>query len=357
MISKTFNILCLLSCIIVVIYICSFTQDRYVSKSQFSVVVKDTSNVDLSSGLASMLSSGAVANTDTQAAIGFISSADLLQEIEKEFDLVKHYSAPKTDFIFRLASNAPIEDRLAYYREHIIPEYNSSTGLIDLQVDTFSPELSFKISQKILSKTELFINTLNKDVAERRMGFVKQELKRSHDTIKSADKALLDFQSKHQIINPDAIIQARLESIQTLKLDLIRKEIELTTLKTSSPNAPNIRALKISIQELQLEIEKQERTFTSKQHENLSQILSEYRQLVLNMEFSQKLREGSEILLEKTRAEAISNSRFFSLIQNPYLAEEYTHPRRLYLSFTVTAIILLSFYIIRSLLMSIFDRV
>lgn len=357
MISKISNIICLLCCITVIVYIVMYTQNRYVSKSQFAVVVKDTSNVDLSSGLASIISSGSVANTDTQSAIGFIKSADLLQELEIEFDLLKHYSSPDKDFVFKLADDAPLEDRLEYYRARIIPEYNSSTGLIDLQVDTFSPALSYEISQKILSKTETFVNTLNKGVAERRMSFVKRELERSHDTIQKAGQALLDFQSKYQLINPDAIIQARLESIQKLKLDLITREIELTTLKTNSPSSPNINTLVTSIDELKKEIVKQENTFAGEDHAKLSQILSEYRQLVLNIEFSQKLREGSEVLLEKTRAEAISNSRFFSLIQNPYLAEEYTHPRRLYLCCTVIAIILLCFYILRALIMSIFDRV
>jgi len=88
----------------------------------------------------------------------------------------------------------------------------------------------------------------------------------------------------------------------------------------------------------------------------LSQISAEFKELKLQLEFAIKLKEGSETLREKTRAEAISNSRFFSVIQNPYHSEEQTNPRRVYLTITVIAVILLSFYILRALTLSIFDR-
>ena len=132
MIKKITNIICLLCCITTVVYIVYFTQNRYYTNSQFSLVVKDATNVDYSAGLLSMMGKGSAGNNDIQSAIGFIKSADLLLEIEEEFDLQAHYSSPKYDYIYKLKSNSSIEDRLAYYRERITPIYNTATGLIDL---------------------------------------------------------------------------------------------------------------------------------------------------------------------------------------------------------------------------------
>jgi len=357
MISKFFTFICLCLCIIVVCYIAFFTQDRYISKSQFSLVVKDTSNVDISADLASLVSGGSSANADTQIAIGFIHSADLLLDLEKQFDLITHFSSPEEDYVYRLESDASLEDRLKYYRGKFNPEYNTTTGLIDLSIETFSPDLSFQISKSILQRTELFINDLNKSVAEKRLDFVKKELIRAQESVTSDEQALLAFQNKHRIIQPEAIIQANLEAIQTLRLEKIRKGIELTTLRSSSPRSPGIVALEATIIELNKEIKRQEETFAGDDQAKLSQILAGYKELELNKQFSIKLREGSEILLEKTRAEAVSTSRFFSVVQNPYLSEEHTNPKRIYLSVTCVLAILLSFYVIRALVLSIFDRV
>jgi len=356
MISRIFTYISLLACLATIAYIVFFTQNRYISISQFSVVVKNTNGVDVSSGLMGLVGGNSTGDVDTQATIGFIKSADLLIEIEKEFDLVTHYSSPKKDFYYRLDKAAPLEERLEYYRERIVPKYNATNGMIELDVDTFSPELSYQVSQSILKKTEHFINNLNQEVAEKRLNFARNELDRAQNTITRDENALLAFQKKHKIIHPEPIITAKLEAIQTLRLDKIRKEIELATLRANSPQSPSINSLKTTIETYEMEISAQEKAFAGEDQSQLSTILAEYKQLELNLEFGIKLREGAEILLEKTRAEAISTSRFFSVIQNPYLSEEYAHPRRFYLSATVAVIFLLGIYILRALLSSILDR-
>ena len=85
--------------------------------------------------------------------------------------------------------------------------------------------------------------------------------------------------------------------------------------------------------------------------------LAQFKELQLNLELSLNLRKGAELILEKTRAEAITTSRFFSVIQNPYLLDEETHPRRLYLSITSVIVILLTLYLSRAILASVRDRV
>jgi len=73
-------------------YLYFFTEDRFMSKSQFSIIVDDQNSTDLSVGLASLVSGGAsAAGPDRQSTIGFIHSADLLLKLEKEFDLFEHF--------------------------------------------------------------------------------------------------------------------------------------------------------------------------------------------------------------------------------------------------------------------------
>ena len=51
------------------------------------------------------------ASIDSQITISYIQSADLLLELESEFDLIAHYSAPVKDAVFRLDTNDPLETR------------------------------------------------------------------------------------------------------------------------------------------------------------------------------------------------------------------------------------------------------
>ena len=99
-----------------VIYLWTLTQDRFVSSADFKISRPSSSPVDSSSlvqlALPGLADSGAM---DSQIAIGFISSSDLLLKLEKEFDLIAHYSAPRQDVVFRMESDWPLEERLKYY--------------------------------------------------------------------------------------------------------------------------------------------------------------------------------------------------------------------------------------------------
>jgi len=327
------------------------------SKSQFSIIVDDNTSADTSANLMSLLGGDqGAASPDSQSTVGFILSADLLLKLEKEFDLAKHYQAPKDDILFKLTDNALLEERLEHYRKRIKAQFNSTTGLIELTVETYSPELSFKLSKRILEDTELFINSLNKEVANERLQFVRIELERAQSNVEDHENKLLEFQNKHKIIQPEVIIAARLEAIQGLRIEKINKEIKLSTIRASSSKSPLIPQLIASINKLQEEITTQEERLSGEDQQKLNNLLAEYKTLQNDLNFALKLREGAEILLEQTRAEGISKSRFFSVIQNPYTSEYSKNPRRIYLSCSFVALIALSFYILKAIIKSMMDR-
>lgn len=340
----------------VLIYIQFFLKDRYVSTSQFTVEVDETNNTDVISGITSIIGGGSTGDTDSQSVISFVHSADLLLRLEKEFDLQNHFDQADNDILFRLAAPASLEDRLEYYRNRITATYELASNHIELQVQSFNPELSRKLSFSILKQTEEFVNQKNKKIAEDKLQVVVKELERSHSLITDAEKALLEFQNKHKIIQPEAIIQAQLAAIQSLRLKKIEHSIELTTIRASSPNSPMIESLEVTIKELESAILKQEAELSGPEQAKLNQLLAEYKELSLNLEFAIKLRSGAELLLEDTRSETIANSRFFSLIQNPILPEEAIYPERHYWSIIACILIFLSFVILNAIRKSIFDR-
>ncbi len=336
------------------LFLCA--KDRYVSEAQFSVVVEEQSGIDMAEGLGALLGGASSGGSDTQAVIGFIQSADLLLEVEKQFGLVEHFSAPKRDWIFRMGVEDSLEDRLEYYRKKIAAQYNMTTGLVDLQVQSYSPELSLEVARYVLSATEAFINEQNQAIAQEQLEFAKSELVRAHEVVKTEEKALLNFQNTHNMIQPEALIAAQMEAIQALRLQKIQKEIEVATLKASSPKSPMLAALGRTVLELGAEIKRQEAALAGEDQQKLNTLHAAFKELELNLGFAVQLRKGAEILLESARADASSNSRFFSVIQNPYLPEEEVAPRRWYLLLSTIFLTLLSVVMVQALIKSVLDR-
>ena len=345
--------LCILPCL----YLFLLAEDRFQSASHFSVVVEEDNNAEASMGLLDLVGTAPGAANDSQIVIGFINSSDLLFDLETKFKLIEHYTGPSTDFIFCMHHGATKDERINYYRKKIHAHLDIQSGLIHLTVETYSPKLSAELSDYILSRTEQFINDLNKEVANKRLSFAQGELKRAHINIKKDEAALITFQNKSKVIQPDAIIRDQLEAIQTLRLEKINQGIQLATIEASSPNAPTKQSLKTAISHLDTEIKEQEAALSGDDAKKLNQILAKYKELQLNLELSLALRKGAELILEKTRAEATATSRFFSVVQHPYISDESSHPRRLYLSITSAIVILLILFIARALITSIYDRV
>lgn len=337
-------------------YLWMKTQDRFITVAAFKISRQDASG--MTAGLAQLVLPGLAesGSADSQTAIGYINSADLLIELEKEFDLLKHYSSPKNDFVFRLEPDAPIEDRLAYYRKRITGHFDSETGLTMLSVDTFAPELSFKLASRILQKSEEFINEVNQQVADQQLGFVRAEVERSANHVNDVNEELLTLQNKHNLINPEELIQSNMVAIQEMRMERLRTEADLSSILRDSPGSPRIETIRSRLRSLNELIDIENAKLSGPDQNRLNQILVRFNQLKQKIEFATQLRTGAEMLLEKNRVEAISRSRFFAVVQNPYLPEDVGMPRRPYATATILCLGLLGFLVLRALVNSVFER-
>lgn len=338
-------------------YLWFITHNRYHSEATFKISRQESSS-GTDSTLASIIMPGLndSATMDAFIAIGFIQSADLLIELEEMFNLQDHYSSPKVDLIFRLRANAPLEERLKYYRKRIKAHFENETNLTYLTVDAFNPELAQNMANTVLEKAEAFVNQINQDVAEQQISFIMREVERSTDQINDINRELLKLQNKHQFIRPTEVISASLAAVQELEMERLKNEAELATLLRDSPESPRIGNIQSMIQSLAEVIENEKAKLSGDERDRLNQILMDYQAIELRLEVATNIRTGVEILLEKNRAEATARSRFFTVIQNPYLPEDVAIPRRGYWSITIFCIVGLSFMITRALVNSVFER-
>lgn len=337
---------------VILVYLWFLTWDQFSSLATFRVSKEE--GTGMNAGLSQLVLPGMTDSTatDAQLAIGYIISSDLLMDLEKEFKLREHFRQPQRDIVMRLEADAPLEDRLEFYRGQITTHYTLESGQTTLEVRTFDRELSKKLADRILERAEDFVNKVNQDVADQQLGFVRNEVERAVNQVNEINKEIITLQNKHRFIDPNQAISVAIATINALHAKRIEKEAELTTLLRDSPESPNIPSLRSQIQSIQELTKIEMAAISGPEQDRLNQILIEFRILQEKLTFATQLRTSSEALLENKRIEAIANSRFFSVLQHPYLPEDQSFPRRGYVTSFILVLGFLGYLILRAIIRS-----
>ncbi len=340
-----------------IVYLWLFTQDRFITTATFKISTQESSGA--SAGVVALALPGLTDSglLDSQIAIGYINSTDLLLQLEQEFKLIDHYSAPSRDWVFRLNKDSLVEDRLEYYRKRIYGYFNKDTGLTEITVDTFNAALSQKIADSILKKSEAFMNTINQKIADQQLGFIRSEVERTSKQVEEISNEMIAVQNEHNFISPDDVISASLRAAESLRTEYLKGEAELSSLLRDSPNSPRVDSVRSQLRSLNELIDVETAKLSGPEKDRLNHLSVQFNQLKLKFDFAISLRAGAQGMLEKTQSSAIAQSRFFSVIQNPFLPEDVGFPLRPYATLTIIGLGFLLFLILRALTRSVFERV
>lgn len=332
----------------IIYFLASVATDRYTTEAHFTITKDETAQ---STSAAELLGLGSNLGTaDTQLAVGYIESVDLLLKAEEKFNMQQHYSDDSYDEWFRLEKQATLEERLKYYRKRITTKLDETTGMVRIKVESYDPNYSQKICRYILDKSELYINNLNKGIANERFKLVEDERDMAAKDLSDAKKEYSFAQSKFNVISKESEIESKYALLNQI-------DIRLTELKASL----GTEAFGDNDKEKQIE------SLTNKYKETLASLTGpekdEFNKKMLNLKDkeyevgrAQEIFDNTLVMYNQTRIDSIAKSRFFSRVQEPYLPEEPLQPRRIYLSFTVAILGLLLFSILRIILKSILSH-
>ena len=340
-----------------VIYLWVCTQDRFISTAEFKVSHQSLAGGDVGFAPLALPGMADPGSVDSQIVIGYINSADLLLQLEKECNLEDHYKSPATDLVFRMKRDANLEERLEYYRKRILAHYDSETGMTVITVDTFNPELSQKIAKTLLQRSEAYINQVNQDIADQQLTFVRSEVERSTKKVDDLNSELLNLQNENNFISPDATISATLGTVEKMRLEQFKSNAELATIERDSPNSPRLDSLRSRSRSLDELIAVESAKLSGPDKDRLNQLLVRFRMLTAKIDFAIRLRSAAEAVVERNRVDSIAHSRFLTVIQNPYLPEDVGMPRRPYATVTLLVLGGLLFFIFRAVTRSVFSMI
>lgn len=352
---KSFKVVYLLM-VFVILYYLLIAADRYVSS--ISVSVRSINN-DIApvSGLASLVGINTGAREDVLFLKQYIHSLDMLNKLDKEIQIKSLYESQKKDLFFLLPSSASQESFLKFYQNRVKIVFDDASGLLQINVEGFSPQDAKTIAQAILKESELFVNEISRSAAREQMMFAEQELLKAKTRLQNAKNELLTFQSRYGVFDPLKQAEAKANLTTGIESKIAEKETQLTTMQTYlNENAPQIVMLKSEINALKKQLAKEtSKIISSNNSKRLNNLAAKFQDLTIEAQFAQDAYTVALASVETTRIESSRKIKQLVIIQGASEPQSPEYPKKLYNIITIFAILSMVYGIIK-LIVSIIEE-
>jgi capsular polysaccharide transport system permease protein len=349
----------LIPMLLAIVYYAVLAVNRYESSAQ--VVVRQ-SNGDAQSmvpGLALLMSGvNPASREETVYLREFIVSPDMLKVLEDKLQWTQHFSAQWRDPLYWTNSEAPLEDRLVFYRRLVNVYYDELTGLLTVNVEALEPEFAQQVLAEILAESERFVNEFSHSMARDQLRFAESELILAKKLYEDKKQVMLQFQSRSKLLSGQTSIESRAAIISTLEADITREKASLTALLASlSVNSPQVRQQQIKISALAQQLEAEKRFMLSTNtNDRLNVVAAEFRNLEIDVVIAEETYKAGVAAVQNARVEASKKIRSLVRVVTPNMPEAAVYPRRLYGLFTLFIGLLLVYGITRFVVATIKDH-
>lgn len=344
----------------VAVYMYLFAADQYASSAGFTVRAEEgAAATDLLGGIAQFAGGGT--GGDADILFEFIESQEMVQRLNGDLDLFAHFSAPyRRDPVFSLSPNASMEDLVAHWRRIVRVSFDQGSGLIDLRVLAYTPDMAHAIATAIIDESQILINELNDQARLDSMRFAEADLQAAIQRLRIAREALTEFRTRTQMVDPTSDLQGRMVVLNNLQQQLAEALIELDLLNetTTNRNDPRIVQAVRRIEVIRNRIAQERQTFTlediGSDGEDYPTLMAEFESLAVDREFAEESYRAALAAVDVARTNSARQSRYLAVFIRPTMPESAGFPRRdliialtLFFSVLAWAILALVYYSIR----------
>lgn len=319
--------------VLAAVYYAVFSIDRYVSYAQ--VVVRQDGNHQGAQvpGLAALLTGANPASREETLYLReYITSMDMMLLLEDRLHWIESYATQRHDIFFLLDRDAPREELLKYYQRMVSAHYDETTGLLRVEVQGFTPEISEKMLRTILQESEHFVNEVSHDMAREQMKFAQSELENARKTYSERKNQLINFQNDNKVLDGANTAKSRAMIVAELEAQYTKEQASLTEigfkLRADSPQA---RQQKQRVEAIQQQLSKEKRLLVSSpQGSQLNVVASRYQQLTLDAGIAEETYKASVAALDNARVEASKKIRTLVTVVSPNAPQLAIYPERWY---------------------------
>ena len=315
-------------------YLWERAADRYVSVVGFSVRTEQANSaVELLGGVAELSGSG---SSDEDILYQFIQSQDLVRLADKALDLRALWSKadPGRDPVFSFHPPGSIEDLTEYWTRMVSVYNDSSSGLINLEVEAFAPQDAQDIAQFIFDQSAILINRLSDIAREDGTRHAREELESAVQRLKIARSDVTRFRNANQIVSPDATLQIQTGLLSSLEMQMAETLIDIDMLsETTKPSDPRVKQAerRRAVIEQRLAQERSKLGIGTQSGGNdnrFADLVGEYESLSVDREFAEQSYTAALAAYDAAVAEARRKTRYLAAHIPPTLAEKSILPDR-----------------------------
>ncbi len=359
----SFVLAVVLPLLLVVVYLWWVADDQYASSVGFTVRKEESVNAsDLLGGL-SQFAAGST-SSDTDILYEFILSPGLVAEVDRRLDLRGHYSAHwRSDPVFALWPDATDEQLVWYWSRVVRISYDQGTGLMDLQVLAYDPDMAQAIAREIVAESQDMINALNAAAREDAMRYAREDLEVAVERLRAAREALTRFRIENQLVDPEADIQGRMGVLNNLQQQLAQALIDYDLLATTTnASDPRLAQARRRIDVIRERIATERENFASDQGtagpdgRDYPTLLAEYESLNVDRQVAEEAYRAALAALDVARANASRQSRYLATYIPPTRASSAEYPRRVMLAGLAALFLVLAWSIGALVFYSLRDR-
>jgi capsular polysaccharide transport system permease protein len=145
----------------------------------------------------------------------------LLENIDARLALRTVFSDPEIDRFSRLAADAPIEDFVKYWNLRIHTQSDPTSGIIEFEVQSVTPDHAREIGQAVLELTQNLVNDLSASARQDALGFAHDEVGLQEVRLRTALEQIRNFRNAEQSVDPTASAALEIELLSGLEARLI----------------------------------------------------------------------------------------------------------------------------------------
>ncbi|MDS9466327.1 capsule biosynthesis protein [Paracoccus sp. MBLB3053] len=343
-------------------YLWARASDQYVSTVGFSVRKEEmTPSVDMLGGLASFAGGGS-STSDTDVLYAYIRSQDMVEKIDAELNLRDRFSRNwPSDYVFAFNPDSHIEDLTDYWDRQVKVLYDTSSNLITLKVNAFSPEDAQQIAAAVFKESSDKINELSSIARDDATRLAKEELEKARDEVTKTRQAMTQFRVSTQIVDPEADLTSQMGVLTGLQEQLAAALVAHDILSENArPSDHRVTQSQQKIDALRKLIDVERGKFGANSAgptgESYSELVSDYEKLMVEREFAEGAYRSARIAYETALAEARRQSRYLAAHIQPKIAQSSTVPNRPWLLFVAIGMLLAGWSILALVYYSIRDR-
>jgi capsular polysaccharide transport system permease protein len=304
--------------------------DLFESESKYTIQGSDFRSAGaIDSLFGALTSGGAVSEHDARTVQEYIMSRDVLRRLDREEGFIAHYSDPALDWVRRISPDATFEEAFEHYLGVVDIRYDTRSGVSTLRVKAASADDARRFALAILRYAEQMVNDMSERARLDRMEFARREVVAGESRLAQARYAILELQREGAEIDPKESASAVMGIRTQLDGELSKARAELRQTESfMRPDSHQVQVLKQRIASLEEQIARENLKLVDPQSSSLSASIARFEPLVLEKEFAEKAYESALASLEVARTEAAQQHRYLTIVVNPSVPDQPTHPQR-----------------------------